>query len=68
MSRKENKLFDVWKFFRRMKFRISNFYQYRVLADTKHLLVVGDKDHPLCSQIYDSFGSNWRIAHMGYFK
>lgn len=48
MSRKENKLFDVFKFLRRMKYRVNGFLQYRVMANTKHLLLVGDKEHPLC--------------------
>jgi hypothetical protein len=68
MSLKEKKLFDVWKILRRFKYRVTNFFQYRLLATSKHMLLVGDKDHPLYDVVYKYFEQNWMIAHMGYFK
>jgi len=64
---KEKKVFDLWRYLRRMKYRVTNFFQYRLMASSKHMLIVGNQDHALVPTIYKEFGVNWRIAHMGYF-
>ena len=56
------------KHVRRIRYRIRNFFQYRLMANSKHLLLVGDPSHPLFPHLEKEFGTNWEIAHMGYFN
>lgn len=47
MSKREQKLIDIAKRLRKVKYRLSNFYEYQVMVNYKHLLLVGDSHTPI---------------------
>lgn len=65
MSKKEKKLVDIGKHIRRISYKVQNFFKYRVMVNSKHMIIVGGYNNPLTPIIYSAFQSNWRIAHIG---
>ena len=47
-AKREKKLFDIVKKLRNLKYRITNFFQYRLLVSSKHLLIIGGSQTELC--------------------
>ncbi|CAD8072288.1 unnamed protein product [Paramecium sonneborni] len=62
---KNNKLIDVAKYLRRFFYRVQNFFEYRMLVNQKHILLVGGNNNPLTPMLYQNFYQNWQIGHLG---
>lgn len=43
----ETKLFDIAKKLRNLKYRLNNFFHYRLMVSSKHLLIIGGGNSPL---------------------
>ena len=57
--------YDMSGKLRRTKEKIRNFFHYRLMVTSKHLLVVGNLNSEFGNQLLTNF-DNWRIANVHY--
>lgn len=65
MSRHSKKLIDLAKHARRISYRIKDFFSYKVMVNTKHVLFVGGRNNPFTNIVRQQFKDNWNIVQLG---
>ncbi|KAL4429672.1 hypothetical protein ABPG74_017081 [Tetrahymena malaccensis] len=64
MNKREAKIFDIAKKFRNLKYKLTNFYEYQLKVNYKHILIVGDTHTFLGQEVINRFKETWQIANI----